>query len=62
MLQAGAVHYPFLRTLLNNVYRVRRNDNDIAQIETGLSEGSIHYLKNNLTLDDEDLCPPLSHI
>ena len=52
MLQAGAVDYPVLRTLLNNVYRARRNDNDITQIETGLSEGSIHYLKNNLKLQD----------
>ena len=62
MLRAGAVHYPVLRPLLNNIYRARRSDNDIREIESSLSEGSICSLKNKLQLqdlsellDDEDL-------
>ena len=62
MLRAGAAHYPVLRPLLNNIYHARRSDNDIREIESSLSEGSICSLKNKLKLqdlsellDDEDL-------
>ena len=41
-----------MRTLLNNIYRARRSDNDIREIESGLSEGSIYSLKNKLKLQD----------
>ena len=52
MLRAGAVHYPALRSLLNNIYRAKRSDNDIREIESSLSEGSICSLKNKLSLQD----------
>ena len=52
MLRAGAVHHPALRSLLNNIYRARRSDNDIREIESSLSEGSISSLKNKLDLQD----------
>ena len=52
MLRAGAVHYPALRSLLNNIYRARRSDNDIREIESSLSEGSISSLKSKLDLQD----------
>ena len=50
--RACSVHYPVLRTLLNNIYCSRRNDIDIREIEYGLSQGSIHSLKSNLKLQD----------
>ena len=52
ILRAGAVHHPFLRTLLNNIYCARRNDNDIRKVETCLSEGCIHSLIDSLNLKD----------
>ena len=52
MLRAGTVHYPALRPLLNNIYRARRTDNDIREIESSLSKGSICSLKNKLNLQD----------
>ena len=48
MLRAG----PALRSLLNNIYRARRSDNDIREIESSLSKGSICSLKNKLNLQD----------
>ena len=75
ILQAGAVHYPALRPLLNNT---RWSENDIREIESSPSKGSICSLKNKLNLqdllDDElldnddssttesNLCPPLSYV
>ena len=52
ILRAGAVHYPVLRTLLNNIYHARRSDIDIRKVESGLSEGCVHSLINNLELKD----------
>ena len=52
ILRAGAVHHPFLRTLLNNIYHARRNDNDIRKVESCLSEGCIHSLIDSLNLKD----------
>ena len=52
MLRAAAVHYPSLRSLLNNIYRARRSDNNIREIESSLSEGSVCSLKNKLNLHD----------
>ena len=52
MLRAAAVHYPSLRSLLNNIYRARRSDNNIREIESSLSEGSVCSLKNKLNLQD----------
>ena len=52
MLRAGAIHYPALRSLLNNIYCARRSDNDIREIESSLSKGSISSLKNKLDLQD----------
>ena len=61
-LRAAAVHYPILRTLLNNIYRARRSHCGIRDIESGLSEGSVSSLKKFLKvqelselLDDEQL-------
>ena len=45
ILRAAAVHYPILRTLLNNIYRARRSHNGIRDIESSLSEGSVSSLK-----------------
>ena len=63
-LRAAAVHYPILKTLLNNIYRARRSHCGIRDIECGLSEGSVSSL-----LDDEqsattegEYFPPLSHV
>ena len=45
-LRAAAVHYPILRTLLNNIYRARRSHCGIRDIESSLSEGSVSSLKS----------------
>ena len=49
MLRVGAVHYP---ALTENIYHARQRDNDIREIESSLSEGSISSLKNKLDLQD----------
>lgn len=52
ILRAAAVHYPILRTLLNNIYRARRSHNGIRDIESSLSEGSVSSLKNILKVQE----------
>ena len=51
-LRAAAVHYPILRTLLNNIYRARRSHCGIRDIESGLSEGSVSSLKKLLKVQE----------
>ena len=51
-LRAAAVHYPILRTLLNNIYRARRSHCGIRDIESGLSEGSVSSLKKFLKVQE----------
>ena len=43
---------PILRTLLNNIYRVRRSHCGIRDIESGLSEGSVSSLKKLLKVQE----------
>ena len=52
-LRAAAVHYPILRTLLNNIYRARRSHCGIKDIESGLSEGSVSSLKKFLKVQEQ---------
>ena len=52
ILTAAAVHYPVLRTLLNNIYCARRSHYGIRDIESGLSEGFISSLKNILKVQE----------
>ena len=52
ILRAAAVHYPSLRTLLNNIYHARRSHNGIRDIESSLSEGSVSSLKNILKVQE----------
>ena len=52
LLRAGAVNYPFLRTLLKNIYCAKQSDNNIRQIESALSDGTLDSLKKTLQLQD----------
>ena len=52
ILRAIAIHYPILRTLLNNIYCAKRSHCGIRDIEFGLCEGSVSSLKKFLKVQE----------
>jgi len=52
LLQAGAVHYPALRTLQNKMHQARKSSNMIRKIEYDLTNNCLWSLMQNLQLND----------
>ena len=52
LLRAASVHYPPLRSLLNNIYCVRRCDKLIKKIDNDLASGCIQSLLSNISIEN----------